>query len=164
MITQAELKELLHYDPETGVFTWKVNRGIRLLRGKKAGTIKPYGYPVVKVKGKDYLGHRLAFLYMVGEIPSGDVDHINGVRDDNRWCNLRKATRQQNAQNAKRRKDSPFGIPGVSLVRGKRWRAVIRVNWKPIHLGYSDNFFEACCLRKAAELKYGFHENHGRKV
>ena len=93
MLTQDKLKELITYNPDTGIFIRK--------NGARAGTINNRNYERVSVSGINYLAHRLAFLYMTGEMPDEMVDHINGKTLDNRWCNLRKANKYQNAQNTK---------------------------------------------------------------
>jgi len=99
MLTQSELKELLHYDPETGVFTWLVRNGSGVEAGDVAGTLTLRGYWSIRYRRRSYRAHRLAFLYMTGSFPTLDVDHINGARGDNRWCNLREVTSRQNARN-----------------------------------------------------------------
>ena len=99
MLTTRRLKELLHYDPDTGVFTWRVKSG-RSAAGSQAGSNKgTRGYRRIMLDKTLYLGHRLAIQYMTGKVPQHDVDHINGVTDDNRYCNLRNATRSINNQN-----------------------------------------------------------------
>jgi hypothetical protein len=96
-LTQARLKELLHYDPESGAITWASRPSSRVKVGMLAGKVHPtQGYRQVRADKSLYYAHRLAWLYMTGEWPAADVDHINHVRDDNRWSNLRGATRSQN--------------------------------------------------------------------
>jgi hypothetical protein len=124
-LTQERLKELLKYDPETGVFEWQVKR-------KKVPT-KPYSQ--VWIDGRYYLLHRLAWLYVHGEIPSLFIDHINCDPTDHRIANLRLATNAQNQANQRAHRDNKVGLKGVRRV-GKRYRAVIRHNDKPLHLGY----------------------------
>lgn len=110
-MTQDELKELLHYDPKTGFFTRLKTSGI-----SKAGSVVGYpterGWVRFKVKGKHHRAHRLAFLYMTGEVPE-EVDHKNGIKTDNRWSNLRAATRSQNAANTPSKKNANTGYRGV---------------------------------------------------
>lgn len=145
MIGQEELKEYLDYDSFTGVFTWKVVFNGRMQVGKIAGKISDTGYRVIKIKGRVYSAHRLAFLYMTGSIPKV-IDHINGIRDDNRWGNLRSATTSQNAMNRKNRTDNTSGIKGVSWHKStKKWEVRVMVNGKSYHFGLWDD-------REAAEL------------
>lgn len=91
MLTQARLKELFHYDKETGAFTHiKARRGVRV--GKILGCLANNGYLVIRADGKLYLAHRLAWMYVHGAFPPDQLDHINRMRTDNRLCNLRLAT------------------------------------------------------------------------
>jgi len=89
MLTQERLKELLSYDPETGAFTWLLSPGPKR-KGEQAGSQHHSGYRFVKLDGKMYAEHRIAFLYVHGYFPEGDVDHINRIRNDNRPDNLRE--------------------------------------------------------------------------
>jgi hypothetical protein len=134
MITQERLKELLHYDQHTGLFTWvkSPNRFMKL--GDIAGS-NASGYLKTRIDGCYYMNHRLAFLYMNGSFPKDMVDHINGVRNDNRWTNLRDATRQMNGQNRRRAENiNKSGLLGVVTFRNK-WVARIRANGKNLYLG-----------------------------
>jgi hypothetical protein len=136
MITQARLKELLHYDPETGEFTW-IGRALRsrMRPGMKAGTIcTTTGYRMLNVDGHRCIGHRLAWFYVYGRWPAREIDHINGIRADNRIINLREATRWENLANAKRR---DYTNPRGTRFEGarNRWRAQIKVRGKQICLG-----------------------------
>jgi hypothetical protein len=138
MLTQSRLKELLHYDPDSGVFTWMAKPGKRGRPniGDIAGSIMNRGYRHIKIDGKLHLGHRLAFLYMTGEFPAADTDHINGIRDDNRWLNLRQCTNAENQQNKAPHKNSSSKYVGVSWhKRCQKWRARIRINGKLKYLG-----------------------------
>jgi hypothetical protein len=99
-MNQEKLKDLLFYEPQTGVFTWLKNRGGSAYKGTTAGRLHPSGHRVIRVSITSYYAHRLAWLYVYGEMPSDIlVDHINGKRDDNRIDNLRLATVKQNAEN-----------------------------------------------------------------
>jgi len=112
LLTQEMLKNIIHYSPETGIFTWaKPRQGIKIT--DKVGTLKPNGYILILINSKLYRAHRLAWLYMTSNWPENDIDHINGKRDDNRFCNLREATKEQNNWNKKVRKDSTTGIKNV---------------------------------------------------
>ncbi len=163
MVTQAQLKEALIYNPDTGIFTWISNRSTRIKAGDVAGCIGSVGYPVIRFRGKLRSAHRLAFLYMTGHYPDVEIDHINGVRDDNRWINLRDVTRQENCRNSKRQNNNTSGICGVSWAnRNEKWVSNISNRAGYIRLYYGCDFFEACCARKSAEIAHGYHENHGR--
>lgn len=160
-ITQSELKDVLNYNHETGLFTWLVDSKHRKTLGLIAGTIEGTGYICITYRRTIYKAHRLAFLYMDGHTPIEEVDHINGNRGDNRWSNLRKVTRKENRKNCRRYSTNTSGITGVTITRCG-WKAGITVDYKSIHLYQGNDFLEACCARKSAESKYGFHINHGR--
>ncbi len=162
-ITQERLKELLHYDPETGVFTRKTRTSNCVSIGDIAGnTRKKDGYHVIRVRGGRYPAHRLAFLYMEGDFPTHHVDHINHIRHDNRWCNLRHVKRDDNLKNRTLQKNNSSGINGVHWHKCKnKWAVAIGVNKKKVYIGTFMSFFDACCARKSAEVMYGFHANHG---
>jgi len=168
MITQARLKELLHYDLETGDFTWLQDRSGASKKGTVAGnelrchTGKTYKR--ITLEKKNHLSHRLAFLYMEGELPPNDVDHHNGDGTDNRWANLRHATRTENCRNQRRCASNTSGITGVNFhPRVARWQARITVSKKRKSLGYFDNIFDAAAARRSAQNHYNFHENHGQE-
>lgn len=133
-ITQKRLKEVLDYDPETGVFVWLINRG-----SVKSGTIcscKQNGYIVIKIDGIRYYGQRLAWLYMTGKFPELEVDHINGKKNDNRWKNLREASRQQNRWNSNQNSKTNNPYKGVTLYKRLNvWQATIGYNGKRLFLG-----------------------------
>ncbi len=162
MITQERLKELLHYDTETGVFTWKESRG-RVNKGDQAGNINSWtGYTVIVIDSKGYTAHRLTFLYMIGSFPKVHTDHINGIRHDNRWENLREVTARENHRNRRKHKSNTSGITGIRWKKNERkWLAEIRFDYVLRHLGLFVDKFDAICARKSAEVKLGFHANHG---
>jgi hypothetical protein len=133
------LKKLLRYDAKTGVFTWIIY---------KAGTnpggvckrISEKGYVKIVVDGIIYLAHRLAWLYVHGAWPNEEIDHINGIRHDNRLCNLREASRSENAQNQGLHRNNTSGYPGVNFHKASRsWRAVIGISNTKRVLGYFRN-------------------------
>src|ERR1035437_5724966 len=101
-LTQEKLKELLHYDPETGLFTWKNTRHNAVKIGAIAGYWRKDGYVGIYVLGHHYLAHRIAWLYMTCEWPEFEIDHENRKYSDNRWKNLREATHLQNMHNVSR--------------------------------------------------------------
>lgn len=162
-LTQSRLKELVHYDPLTGVFTWLVALSNRVKVGDVIGCLNGEGYLYGRVDGPLYLIHRLAFLYITGAFPPEDVDHENHDRADNRWTNLRHATRTENLQNQRLSQRSTSGHTGVHWCKDrKKWLAHVRVNGKSKHLGYFTKKSDAVQTRKAANVKYGFHANHGK--
>ena len=147
MVTQALLKELLDYDPETGIFIWKLVRLGRCKKGNRAGTISTR-YRVIHIGNKAYKEHRLAWLYVHGGLLPPEIDHINRNTFDNRIDNLRASTRHGNCRNTTVRKDSKTGIKGVSAQYVKengevRYKAVIRLNGKSTYLGYFATPIEA---------------------
>jgi len=176
ILTQEVLKELLTYDPETGIFKWKrrdrkyckstahQTTWNKRFSGKETNGLSVQGYVRISIFNKRYRAHRLAFLYMEGEFPKDKVDHWLGDRSDNRWSNIDHSSHLQNSRNLKRCKRNTTGITGLSWYeKNRRFMAYINVNYKTIYLGTYEDFFEACCARKSAEIKYGFHENHGRR-
>lgn len=125
VLTSDLLKEILHYDSETGVFTW-LKSSRPGWSGKPAGTPHTQGYTIIKIGGKQYKAHRLAWLYMNGEWPLLDIDHENGAKSDNRIANLRQATMPQNQANRGPQKNNKIGLKGVYWHRrSKRWAAQI---------------------------------------
>jgi len=161
MLTQERLKELVRYDPETGTFTRLVNKK-RARAGALCGSLSTHSNPYVecRIDGKLYRQHQLAFLYMTGEWAE-TVDHIDGCSRNNRWVNLRAVPQSAQNLNAKRNRANRSGLMGVFWDRGA-YMTYIDIANKRHYLGRQTDFFEACCVRKAAELRYGFHPNHGR--
>lgn len=157
-LTQARLKELLHYDPETGIFTWLVDRSGPSKAGTRAGYIEN-GYVRITIDSIWYAAHRLAVLYMTGRFPHHSIDHDNRVRSDNRWVNLIPATHADNAQNIPVLKNNTSGHTGVSWHKGhKKWEAHIRVSRKRYSAGYFANIEDAIAAR--AVLKRTHHTFH----
>lgn len=135
-MNEKRLKELLVYNPYSGVFTWRVSKG-RSKRGVSAGTVSSGGYVQIKLDGKRYLAHRLAWLYMTGSWPEPEIDHINRVRNDNRFHNLREATKQQNQTNKGLQKNNTSGFIGVSWCkRSNKWRSQIKHQGRVKTIGY----------------------------
>lgn len=161
-LTQSRLKQLLRYDPQTGCFTRVVARpGWR--PGSTAGRVNHDGYHQIVVDGRRYSSHRLAFLYMTGEFPCGEVDHINRDRSDNRWVNLRDVSHASNLRNTRLRSDNSSGLVGVRWVpRQGKWHARIKINGQFLHLGSFANLLDAACVRISTQNTLGFDPDHGR--
>jgi hypothetical protein len=133
--TQERLKELVHYDPETGIFTWALKRkGCRV--GDECGTIDKNGYRYLTIDRQVLGANRCAFIYMLGECPKNMViDHINGIRNDNRWCNLRAITQQENLRHKHGRKGY--------YKRGNRFVARTFIDGEQIYIGTFDTAHSA---------------------
>lgn len=154
MLTAKRLRTVLHYDPSTGIWRWTVQKGNAYPPGTVAGGIhKVVGYHYIMIDGQTYFGHRLAWLYMTGKWPELDIDHIDGDVSNNRWTNLRLATKSQNKANSKRYKNNTTGYKGVTKVRDK-WRAYIAVDKKRIWLGYYKTPEDASDAYQKAATKY----------
>lgn len=146
-LTQDYLKSVLHYDPETGEFTNLTQRGPNVKIGAKAGTLDSYGYYTIGICGSNHKAHRLAWLYMTGELPENDIDHINGAPGDNRFCNLRAVTRQENMLNKGPQINNYLQVRGV-YPEGSKFRAEIRRNGTRIYLGMFNSIEEAVSARE----------------
>jgi hypothetical protein len=162
-LTRSQLRNEIHYDKETGIFTWK-NKSIG--RKQIVGSDDGRGYIRIYVLGKRYKAHQLAFLYMTGSIPS-EIDHINRIRNDNRWCNLKASTHSENMRNRwpyvndkiKMNKRNKTGVIGVSWNTARRkYVARITIDGKGKHIGCYDSFIDAVNARKIAAEKAGFCE------
>lgn len=160
-LTQKYLKSVIHYDPKTGYFT-RLKAAPRCNVGDIAGTLTN-GYVSISVKNKLYRAHRLAFLYMNGKWPKNDIDHINQIKDDNRWENLRDCTCSQNLANVGPQINNTSGYKGVCWHKARnKWQAQIRFKGKQIYLGvYYDIKNAAIAYNiKAKELLGDFaHQN-----
>ena len=161
-ITQEELKHLLKYDATTGEFNWNAAVG-GIMKGRIAGTAHCRGYRQIRIKGDYYLAHRLAWLYEKGELPCGQVDHINHDRADNRIKNLRIVSSTENQRNRKMGRNNTSGSLGVTWhKKGEKWGARIGILGRTKYLGFFEKKEAAIAARKKAEVEYGFHENHGK--
>lgn len=161
-LTLDRLKELLSYDPSTGEWIWNVARG-SAIKGAPCNLIGSVGYVVITVDGKGWTGHRLAWFYQTGEVPTCEIDHINGNRADNRFSNLRKATSSQNKCNTGMRPCNTSGFKGVSFNKGaKKWTAKCRHNGKQFHIGYFETAEAAsdayCAFAKRVHGEFFFSE------
>jgi hypothetical protein len=157
MLTAEQLRELLDYDPNTGEFVWRVATTNCVKAGQRAGSVAALGYVHIGLVGKTFRAHRLAWLYIHGEWPAKDLDHINGDKRDNRIANLRLATRPQNCANMGPHKGNKSGVKGVSwCTRDKRWIAGIRINGKRKHLGSFSSIADAAAVyERAASERFG---------
>lgn len=136
-LTPERLREVLHYDPDTGVFTWRSGPA----QGRVAGWLETgprTGYIRIEIDGRAYMAHRLAYLYVTGEWPSR-LDHIDNDKTNNRFANLRIATASQNAANRRKPRNNSSGYKGVSFYKKTgKWVAYIRHNYRHKTLGYFD--------------------------
>lgn len=180
-LTFAEVDAVLKYDAETGSLTWKERpeemfkvgghsqkHSCLMWNARYAGTEaftarNEKGYRVGTVFYKRAFAHRIAWLLHYGSWPKQEIDHINGIPTDNRIENLRDVTNSENHRNCRRRKDNTSGITGVVWFKStSRWKAQIHVNGQTKSVGYFTDFNDAVAARKKAEIKLGYHRNHGR--
>lgn len=153
LISAARLRELLAYDGTTGQFTWRSSKqGVRA--DLAAGRVNVRGYVQVGIELRRYAAHRLAWLYVNGEWPKQDLDHVNGNRSDNRIANLREATEAENTWNRKTPKNNRAGLKGVYKATANRWRSQIKVVGKRIVLGHFDKKEDAHAAYCAAAAKH----------
>lgn len=157
LLTQERLMEVLYYTPETGVWTWKVSTNRSIKVGSRAGCVsKRDGYRKIRIDGVLHTSARLAFLYIMGGYPT-EADHINRIRHDDRWENLRDVTRQRNTRNQGINSTNTSGATGVSLHKHTgKWQAYIAINGKQIYLGHYEEFHDAVMARYCVELKYNW--------
>ena len=153
MLTHADLLKTLHYDPETGEWRWLIKRG-RAHPGRLAGSIGWQGRRKIRWNGTVHNAARLAWFYMTGSWPAGEVDHKDTDRLNDRWDNLREATRSQNQCNTRTYRNNISGYRGVHLcLKTKRWRAMISEGGKNYHLGYFRQKDEAIAAWRAAAIE-----------
>jgi hypothetical protein len=152
-LTHERLKQLVHYDPDTGVFIAACDRGA-VKTGRTLGTITGKGYRSIMIDWKCYRASRLAWFYMTSEWPPALVDHADRDRLNDRWGNLRLANNSQNGVNAKAPKNNSSGVAGVSWVkRNARWIAYVTVNYRRIYFGSFRSKEEAIAARQAGAVK-----------
>jgi len=160
-----DIREHLKYRPEDGVFLWKKTIKNNLPSGRVAGykKVDRSGKTYIKItfKGVKYSAHHLAWALHYGVFPSLEIDHIDGNGCNNLISNLEEKTREENQKNKRLFSNNKSGIAGVRKVSDTKFRAEIRVDNISQHLLFTNDFFEACCARKSAERRFGFHENHG---
>lgn len=162
LITAEEARQLFHYNPETGDLTWKVSRG-RIASGRIVRTRHNHGYYSVRINRGQYLVHRVIWLIVHGRWPTEHIDHANGVRTDNRLCNLREATRSENQWNQAISRRNKSGFKGVFWAKhANKWEARVEVSGKRQYLGRYDTREEAhAAYCKAAKELHGEFANTG---
>lgn len=155
MITQKYLQEFFDYDHKAGIFVRTKKTGTSTKVGEVVGSEKGNGYLMMCIKSRLYLVHRMAWLYVYGEMPSKNIDHINGNRSDNRICNLRLANQSQNTANSKLSKANTSGAKGVLKRKDtNKWKASIMVNYKHISLGSFEKKEDAIKAYEIAAKKF----------
>ena len=149
-----ELKTLFSYDPNTGAIQW-IAKGKGMIKKKAAGTLLHSGYLGICIGPKRWQAHRIAWALHHGAWPKDQIDHINGIKTDNRICNLREATNSQNGKNLGLSKANKSGVKGVSFENyTQRWKASIKVENKTISLGRFNSIEDAAKARQLAEQHY----------
>lgn len=159
-LTQARLQEVMEYAPETGVFTWLKPGSNRIQAGARAGVVGANGRRYISVDSGKYMAQRLAWFYVKGEWPQGDIKQKNGDYDDCSFGNLQDISRAQNSQNRTVFSTNTSGFRGVSLSKNGRFQATIVRNYRQLHLGYFDTAEEASAVYEvaAAELEVAVSE------
>jgi len=157
-IEHGWLLSVLEYNKDTGIFKWRVDRGRKAKAGQIAGSLhKLTGYYGIKIKGRRYQSHRVAWFYVYGEWPPKYIDHISRDKTDNRIINLRCVSHKENCKNLSLATNNSSGVAGVSWYpRYNKWRSYITVNRKIHHLGFFYLKEDAIKARREAEIKYGF--------
>lgn len=161
-----ELRNILKYDPVSGIFTRVVRRS-RCMPGTVAGSVYPDGYVYIMINRQRYMAHRLAWLYMTGVFPEKEVDHIDRNRSNNSWANLRSVSTQQNSFNRSLHSNNKSGFKGVCFdKRDKKFKAAITLNGIVHHLGYFNTAEEAneCYQKAAIELHGEYSDTHTRAL
>lgn len=180
-LTYDEISKLLKYDPETGRLFWRkrspdqftggrqtAQHNCNAWNGKHAGqealtADDGHGYRQGAIFDQKYQAHRVIWLLANREWPANKIDHINGIRDDNRLANLRSVTDTENCKNSRIRSDNTSGVIGVCWSKSSRkWHAQIYLGKRKTHIGYFTDLAQAIKARKAAEVEFGYHPNHGR--
>ncbi len=177
LVDRKALLELLSYDRATGILWWnyrdrkfftsdsRYKAWNKQHPGNEAFTaFNKAGYKVGAIFGRTYLAHRVIWLREFGCWPLGQIDHVNGVKDDNRITNLRDVSHIENGKNVKRSTRNSSGVTGIRQAPSGKWGAYIVVSKKVIHLGLHHSFAAAVEVRKNAEALHGFHPNHGRSA
>lgn len=155
VLTLDELHGVLDYDPDTGIFSWKIQQSNAIKAGAKAGTLKPNGRVYISLFGDAYLAHRLAWFYVKGDWPKGTIRQRDGDLSSARFENLYEASITEVNVGRRLGKNNTSGRVGVTYnKRRKKWRVQIKRDWQTINLGYFDSFEEGCAARASAEEKF----------
>lgn len=161
MQPDKKIFDQIAYDPTTGVFTWRVDK-TRVKRGDKAGRLNTNGHRQIRINGKCYLAHKIAWWLCWGQWPDFILDHIDGNPDNNRIDNLRPSNHSLNNQNTRLRKDNTSGYKGVYWdARDQCWKAYLRLNKKAIHLGCFVDKEDAINARQIAQKRWHPHHRTG---
>jgi len=151
-LTYEELHRQLDYDSLTGIFKWKVSNSNRIKIGDITGYKGKRGYIEIRINGKLYKAHRLAWFYEHGYMPENDIDHIDRIKHHNWASNLRESSKQCNNRNTGNFAHNTSGVKGVGWrIQKSKWKATIIINGKCIHLGFYTSFDNAVCARLAGE-------------
>lgn len=160
MITQDQLKHALLYDPDTGLLVWVNPASCRVRAGQTAGCLRPDGYVFTQINKRRYMNHRLAWLYVYGEWPLDEIDHIDGNRSNNKLSNLRIATSKQNKENTRIRLTNTSGHRGVHWDKSRnKWMAFVVHNRKFHNLGRFNDVNDAVTAAKQARDAFFTHHN-----
>jgi hypothetical protein len=161
-IIPNNIKKAINYNSKTGGFTWRESpTNSKIKKGESAGTVNR-GYLKLKVDGKVYFAHRVAWYLTYDKLPKGEIDHINHIKTDNRICNLRDVSHSENMRNQSIAKNNKSGTLGVFWSKkDKMWVSKITINSNRIYLGAYKDKELAIFIRKEAESVYKFHNNHG---
>jgi len=163
ILTQDTLKTLLNYDVNSGLFTWKVSPTNSVKKGSIAGTPDKYGYVTIRISGKLYMAHRLAWLYVYGKFPEKQIDHINHDKADNKINNLRDVSNSINQINIGIRSNNTSGVKGVTFNRQeKKWHSFIKIKGRKNHIGSYRLFNDAVQARQITEIILGWHKHTGQ--
>lgn len=151
--SQARIKELLRYDPNTGLFTWAQSRGPNIA-GTQAGWVHKTGYIYIGIDGKAYKAHRVAWVFVHGDAPQGLLDHVDRNPQNNRIANLREVSEHQSNQNKRLYKNNRAGVKGIGWqANARKWRVRIQANGHVHHLGTYETFDAAVKAREAGEQR-----------
>ena len=158
-LTQERLKQVVSFEPTTGIFI-RILKAKRAVVGKELGYKKSNGYIALSIDGQKYFAHRIAWLYVYGEFPKHDIDHIDGDRTNNKIKNLRDVSRTENLQNLKIAKshNKSTGVLGAYLHNCGKFMSRIKVNKKDVYLGLFDTVEQA--QQAYLTAKQQFHKGY----